>query len=331
MSQLQSNLYGIPLKNPLVAGACSLTARSEKVKELENAGVAAIVVKSLFEEAIQLEKFQLDESLERYNNLHAEMLTHFPHLEHAGDKEHLIMLEKIKKNVTIPVIASLNAVTTEGWVQYAKDIAATGVDGLELNFYSLPIHIEVSAEELENAQLNALKAVKEAISIPVGVKLSPYYTHLTNFVTALEAAGADGVTLFNRFFQPEIDIISEQESATFSFSQPGDHLLSLRWTALLSDRIKCPVTLSKGVLDDEDIIEALLAGASSVQIVSALYKNGIPYVQEMVTGIEKWMELKGYQTIDDFRGKMSKKKQQDPWAYERVQYIEMLLKKGTLF
>lgn len=331
MSQLQSNLYGIPLKNPLVAGACSLTARTEKVKELENAGVAAIVVKSLFEEAIQLEKYRLDESLERYNDLHAEMLTHYPHLQHAGDKEHLMLIDRIKNSVSVPVIASLNAVTTEGWVQYAKDIAETGVDGLELNFYSLPLHNEVSAEELETRQINTLKAVKDAISIPVGVKLSPYYTHLTNFVASLEVAGADGITLFNRFFQPEIDIMSEQESVTFSFSQTGDNLLSLRWSALLSDRVQFPITLSNGVLDDEDLIKALLAGASSVQVVSTLYKNGIPHLQEMLAGLEKWMELKGYQSIGDFRGNMSKKKQQDPWAYERVQYIEMLLKKGALF
>lgn len=331
MSSLTSSLYGIPLKNPLVAGACSFTARSEKAKELESAGAAAIIVKSLFEEELQLEQFKLDESLEKYDHLYAEMITTHPHLEHAGDLEHILMVKKIKQSVGIPVIASLNAVTDKGWIKFAKDLEGAGVDGLELNFYSLPIKEDVTATEIEQKQIDTLSAVKKAVTIPVGVKISPYYTHLLNFVKKLDDTGADGITLFNRFFQPEFDIMSETESVTFSFSQMGDNLLPLRWTALLSDRITCPLTTGNGILEDEDLIKALLAGASSVQVVSTLYKNGIPHMQSMLAGLEKWMELKGYASIEDFRGRMSKDKQQDPWAYERVQYIEMLMKKGMLF
>ncbi|MDW7671372.1 MAG: dihydroorotate dehydrogenase-like protein [Bacillota bacterium] len=330
MSELSSRLYGIPLKNPLVAGACSFTARPEKVKELETAGAAAVIVKSLFEEELQLEQYKLDESLEKYDNIYAEMLTHHPSTEFAGDQEHVLMVKKIKDSVSIPVIASINAVTEQGWIHYAKDLEAAGVDGLELNFYSLPLKEEISAAAIEKQQIDTLVAVKKAVSIPVGVKLSPYYTHILSFVKSLDTSGADGITLFNRFFQPEIDIMSETESVTFSFSQPGDNLLSLRWTALLSDRVSCPLTAGNGILDDDDVIKALLTGASSVQFVSTLYKNGIPHITEMLTGMQKWMELKGYTSIDDFRGRMSKDKLQDPWAYERVQYIEMLLKKGIL-
>jgi len=331
MSQLNSTLYGIPLKNPLVAGASSFTARPEKVKEMESAGIAAIIIKSIFQEELQLEEYKLDESLERYNNLHAEMITTHPNLEYSGDREHLMMVKDVKKAVTIPVIASINAVTRKGWVKYAKDLEAAGVDGLELNFYSLPLMENISAEEIESGQIEILKAVKSAVKIPVGVKLSPYYTNITSFVKKLDDVGVDGVTLFNRFFQPNIDIIKEKESVTFSFSQVGDNLLPLRWTALLSDKLNCPVTSGNGILDEEDVIKALLVGASSVQIVSTLYKNGLQQITGMVEGIEKWMELKGYASIEDFRGSMSKDKQQDPWAFERVQYIEMLMKKSSIF
>lgn len=331
MNSLESNLYGIPLKNPLVAGACSFTARAEKVKEIEKAGAAAIIIKSLFEEELQLEQYRLDESLEKYNDLYAEMLTHHPHIEHAGDKEHLLMVKKIKNSVSIPVVASLNAVTREGWIRYAKDLENAGVNGLELNFYALPLNESVSPQDIETIQLENLSAVKEAVSIPVGVKISPYYTHLLDFVVKLEKAGADGITLFNRFFQPEIDIMTEKESVTFSFSQAGDNLLSLRWTAILSDRITIPITISNGFLDEEDVLKGLLVGASSVQMVSTLYKNGIMQMESILSGLNNWMELKGYNSIDSFKGSMSKEKQQDPWAFERVQYIEMLLKKSALF
>ncbi len=331
MSQLNSNLYGIPLKNPLVAGASSFTARPEKVKEMESAGIAAIIIKSIFEEELQLEEYKLDESLEQYNHLHAEMITTHPNLEYSGDQEHLLMVRKVREAVSIPVIASINAVTREGWVKYAKDLEAAGVDGLELNFYALPLTENISAEEIETGHIEILKAVKSAVKIPVGVKLSPYYTNITSFVKRLDDAGADGVTLFNRFFQPNIDIIKEKESVTFSFSQVGDNLLPLRWTALLSDRMSCPITAANGILDEEDVIKSLLVGASSVQIVSTLYKNGIQQITEMIEGLEKWMELKGYASIEEFSGKMSKDKQQDPWAFERVQYIEMLMKKSIMF
>lgn len=331
MSEMNSTFYGIPLKNPLVAGASSFTARPEKAKEMESAGIAAIIIKSIFEEELQLEEYKLKESLERYNDLHAEMITHYPHLQYSGDQEHLLMVKNVKEAVTIPVIASVNAVTREGWIKYAKDLEAVGVDGLELNFYSLPLNEIISSEEIETGYVEVLKAVKAAVTIPVGVKLSPFYTNISGFVKNLDDAGADGITLFNRFFQPDIDILKETESVTFSFSQVGDSLLPLRWTALLSDKVSCPITSANGILDEEDVIKALLVGASSVQIVSTLYKNGTQQIKEMLEGVEKWMELKGYASVEDFRGRMSKDKQHDPWAYERVQYIEMLIKKSSMF
>lgn len=331
VSTLQTEVYGIPIKSPVVVGACTLTARPDKVKDLENAGAGAVIVKSLFEEEIQLEKHQLSEQLERYNDLHAEMITHFPHLEHSGDAAHIQMVKKIKQEVSIPVIASLNAVTMNGWTSFAKDLEKAGVDGLELNFYSLPSQPNVTAEDIINNQIEVIKHVKNTVNIPVGIKLSPYYTHLTNVITDLNHAGADGFTLFNRFFQPDIDIMSETESVTFSFSGVQDDLLAIQWIALLSDRIDSPLTASNGILDYEEAVKAILVGSKSVQVVSALYKNGIDQITKINQGINKWMELKEYLSISDFCGKMSKSNLRDPWAYERVQYIEMLLKKSSFF
>lgn len=319
------------MESPVVVGACTLTSRPDKVKELEAAGAGALIVKSLFEEEIQLERFQLNEQLEKYNDLHAEMITHFPHLDHAGDAAHLQMVKKIKNAVKIPVIASLNAVTMEGWIQYAKDLEATGVDGLELNFYALPVDGQIAADDIIQKQIEVVQKIKAAVSIPVGIKLSPYYTHLMNVTEALKNAGADGFTLFNRFFQPDVDIMSETESVTFSFSDTQDDLLAIQWIALLSDRLDIPLTASNGILDYEEAVKAMLVGSKSVQVVSALYKNGTDQITKINEGILKWMELKGYNHINDFCGKMSKDKQKDPWAYERVQYIEMLLKKGSFF
>ncbi len=331
MSSIKSEIYGIQMKSPVVVGACSLTSRPEKAKELEKAGAGALIIKSLFEEELQLERNQLDEQLEKYNDLHAEMITHFPHMEHAGDAAHLQMVKKVKDAVAIPVIASLNAVTMDGWVAYAKDLEKTGVDGLELNFYALPVDRQNTADNIINRQIEIVQKVKNAVSIPVGVKLSPYYTHLMNVTESLEKAGADGFTMFNRFFQPDVDIMSETESVTFSFSDAQDDLLAIQWIALLSDRLKTPLTASNGILDYEEAVKAILVGSKSVQVVSALYKNGTDQITKINQGIQKWMDLKGYAEISDFSGKMSKDKQRDPWAYERVQYIEMLLKKSSFF
>ena len=329
MRNMEAQMYGVKLQNPLVVGASSFTARLKKIKEMESAGVAAIVVKSLFEEEIQLERMHMEESLNQYNNLHAEMISQYPAMDHAGNREHLLMVKHIKESVSIPVIASVNAVTPDGWVQYAVDLANMGVDALELNFYTLPVKETVSPHKIEEDQCEILRSVKSNVSIPVGVKISPYYTHLFHFSQSLENAGADGITMFNRFFQPDIDIVNEKEMTTFSFSQTGDNLLHLRWIGLLKDRVSIPLTASNGVLDGEDMIKALLSGADSAQVVSTLYKNGVGHLTAMLNELEKWMTDNEYESIDDFKGKLSKSRQRDPWSYERVQYIEMLLRKGN--
>ena len=330
MTNLESTYMGIPIKNPIVAGASALSSDMKNLKRMEFSGVGAIVIKSLFEEEIELTRFKFEEELEQFDHIHAEMTSIYPHIEYKGTQEHLYWLKKAKNKVKVPIIASLNAHNLSTWVEYAVAIEKTGVDGLELNFYELPQNPDITGEDIENKSIEILKKVKEAVNIPVSVKLSPYYTSLSNFVKRLEAAGADAVILFNRLFQPEIDIEAEEESITFDFSQSADSLLALRWTALLSPTFKGDIISSKGIITGEDMIKMLLAGAQNVQVVSTLYKNGIPHIEVLLKELEDWMKAKGYESLKDFRGNMAKDHMKDPWAYERSQYIKMLLSKDNL-
>ncbi len=330
MLNLETTYMGIPLKNPIVAGASALSSDMKNLKRLEFSGVGAIVVKSLFEEEIELTRFKFEEDMEKFDHIHAEMTSIYPHIDYKGTQEHLYWLTKVKNKVHVPIIASLNAHNLETWVEYAQAIEKTGVDGLELNFYELPQNPDTAAATIEQEKIEVLEKVKAAVSIPVSVKLSPYYTNISNFVKRLETAGADAVILFNRLFQPEIDIQEEEENISFDFSQSSDSLLALRWTALLSPVFKGDIISSKGIIEGEDMIKMLLAGAQSVQVVSTLYKNGMQQVEVLTKELEEWMKAKDYQKLEDFRGKMAKDHMKDPWAYERSQYIKMLLSKENL-
>ncbi|QUH24726.1 dihydroorotate dehydrogenase-like protein [Serpentinicella alkaliphila] len=328
---LQTNYMGLTLKNPIIVGASGLTSDLESIKELEVNGAAAIVIKSLFQEEIQLENLKFDEYLNRYNDLHAEMLNHYPNIRHAGAKEHLYWVKQVKQTVDIPVIASINAIDEHTWIDYAKALEETGVDGLELNFYNIPKDAQLTGEDIEEKQVQILKKVKESVKIPVSVKLSPYYTNITDFLKRLDDAKVDGVVLFNRLFQPDIDVENEVEVKSFTLSNESDNRLPLIWTALLSDQLKTDISSSTGIMTSEDVVKMLLTGAASVQIVSTLYKNKIEYLNTIIKGIENWMKSKNYNSIKSFKGKLSKKNMKDPWAFERVQYIKMLYSKEEIF
>jgi dihydroorotate dehydrogenase (fumarate) len=327
---LETTYMGIPVKSPIIAGASALSSTMKNLKRLEASGVGAIVVKSLFEEEIELSRFKFEKDMEKYEHVHAEMTSIYPRIDYEGTKEHLYWLKKVKQEMQIPIIASLNAHSLDTWVEYAEAIEKTGADGLELNFYELPQNPETTAEEIEQHKVEILKKVKAAVSIPVSVKLSPYYTNISNIVKRLEDAGADGVILFNRLFQPDIDIEEEEENISFDFSQSADSFLTLRWTALLSPLFKGDIISSKGIIVGEDMIKMLLAGAQCVQVVSTLYKNGIQQVEVLTEELQAWMKEKNYQSLEDFRGNMAKDHMKDPWAYERTQYIKMLLSKENL-
>lgn len=324
MANLKTHYMGLELKNPVIAGASNLSNDPENLRKIEEAGAAAIVYKSLFEEQINLENLELHERLTEYEERNAEMVTLFPgNLKNDSyPAQHLANLKKAKESVSIPVIGSLNAVLDESWVEYAKEIEKTGVDGIELNFYALPEKSELNPGDAEKRHINTLKKVKAAVRIPVSVKLSPYYTNPLGLIYDLDKSGADAFVLFNRLFQPDIDINSEQILYPYSLSNSEDNRLPLRFAGLLHNNVKASVCASTGIFNGYDVIKMILAGADAVQVVSTLYLNQISVMGSILKEIEKWMDEKGYENLNQFRGKLSKSSLQDNLPYHRTQYID---------
>lgn len=331
MADLSTTYMGIRLKNPLILGASNLVTKPELIKELEVAGIAAVVYKSLFEEQIQLESLQMDEEMNQYDERNAEMTRIFPDIAHGGPKEHLFNLKRLKENTSVPVFASLNALYEPSWVEYAKALEETGIDGLELNLYATPGYFEIGAASIEEKQYQIVKSVKKAVKIPVSVKLSPFYTNTLNFIKKLDEASVDGFVLFNRFFQPDIDIENEVFHFPWELTQPRDIQLSLRYAGLLHGNIDASICASRGVYSADDVIRLVLAGADVIQMVSVIYKRELSYVATMLTDLNAWMDKKGYKTLDDFRGKLSRKNMKDPFTYQRAQYVDILMKSEEVF
>ncbi|WP_163717413.1 dihydroorotate dehydrogenase-like protein [Mangrovibacterium lignilyticum] len=331
MADLSTSYMGLKLKNPIILGASNLVTKPESIEQIEEAGIGAIVYKSLFEEQIQLESIQLDEDLHEYEERNAEMTKLFPDMEHAGPKEHLLNVKTLKKKVNVPVIASLNAIYETTWVDYAKELEQTGVDALEINLYAVPGYFEIEGEKLEEKQIQVVKSVKKAVKIPVSVKLSPFYSNTLNFIKKLDEAGADGYILFNRFFQPEIDIDTEKFYYPWDLTHERDHQLALRYAGLLHGNIDASICASRGISNSADVIKMLLAGADVVQMVSAFYRNQPSYAATLITELNEWMDNKGYKKISDFRGKLSRKNLKDPFTYQRAQYVDILMKSEEIF
>jgi len=332
MKNLKVNYMGIELANPIIVGASNMVTDISKLKKAEEAGAAAIVYKSLFEEQIQLERFKMEEDLNQYNDLHAEMITTHPHIEHAGPDEHLSNIREAKESLSIPLIASLNAIEMDTWLEYAKLISQTGADALELNFYKTPMDFEKSGEEIENEQINLVKEIKKNTSLPLAVKLSSDYSNVLNFIKKLDKAGADSFVLFNSFFQPDIDISAEEHIKNFNLSNKGDYRKSLRYAGLLFENIDAAICSSHGIFTGADVVKLLLAGSTCVQTVSTLYENGLDHITSMLKEISDWMEKKNYKSIDDFRGKLSMNKlKSNPFVYKRAQYVDLLLNSEELF
>lgn len=326
MANLTSRFMGIELKNPLVVGACSLTAHMDAIKKIEDHGAGALVIKSLFEEQIQLQRHKMQQDLELYDDWHAEMTNIFPEVEHAGPEEHLMWVRKTKEEIGIPVIASLNAVEHDTWVEWAQKLEQTGVDGLELNFFAIPVHFDQSASDIESAQVQALKDVKAKVKIPVSVKLSPFYTSPLEIISKMDKVGVDGYVLFNRLFHPSFDIEKEKADFPFNLSSSNDHRLALRFVGMLAGKVRGGLCASNGIHTGADAVEVLLAGADIFQCVSTLYRNGLEQIETIQRELVEWMERKGYDSVDDFRGKMSVERSDDKWTYRRAQYVRMLLR-----
>ncbi|MBN1819894.1 MAG: dihydroorotate dehydrogenase-like protein [Prolixibacteraceae bacterium] len=331
MADLSTTYMGIKLKNPVILGASNLVMKPDTIREIVDSGIGAIVYKSLFEEQIQLESLQFDEELVEYENRNAEMTKLFPNLEHAGSKEHLYNVKKLKNSVDVPVIASLNALYEPTWIEYAKELEATGVDGLEINLYAVPGYFEVTGSSVEDKQVQIVKAVKSAVKIPVSVKLSLFYTNPLNFIKKVDEAGADAYVLFNRFFQPEINTETEEYHYPWELSSPKDHMMALRFAGLLFGNLDGSICVSRGIYTADDVIKMILAGADVVQIVSTIYKNQPAVVTDILTGLNDWMDKKGYKSLDEFRGKLSRRNMKDPFTYQRAQYVDILMKSEEIF
>jgi dihydroorotate dehydrogenase (fumarate) len=323
---------GIELDNPIILGASNLVTDLDNLRRAEEDGAGAIVYRSLFEEQIQLETFQLDEKLNEFNDLYAEMVQIHPNIVHAGPDEHLMNLRKARESLTIPLIASLNAINKDTWIKYARLISETGVDGIELNFYQIPLDFEKTAKDIEDEQISTLIEIRKNISIPISVKLSPDYSNILNFIKKLDKAGAGAFVLFNSFFQPDIDITTEKHIKTSHLSNERDYKKSLRYAGLLFDNIKADICSSHGINSGEDAVKLLLSGATCVQVVSTVYKNGLKHISTMKKELEDWMDIKNYKSIDDFRGKLSRKRLTgNPFVYKRAQYVELLLNSEEIF
>lgn len=332
MNNLKTTYIGIELDNPIIIGASNIVNDPDKLKKAEEAGAGAIVYKSLFEEQIQLERFQQDERLTEFNDINAEMVTIHPHIEHAGPDEHLMNIRKAKESLSIPLIASLNAVNNETWIRYAILLAETGVNGIELNFYQVPSDFNKDAQTIEDQQISIVKEIRQKISIPVCVKLSSDYTNILNFVRKLDEAGADAFVLFNSFFQPDIDVKSEKHIKSFNYSNKGDYKKSLRYTGLLFENIKADICSSYGIFTGTDVIKLLLSGSCCVQVVSTLYRNGFEQINKIKTELAEWMANKNYNSIDEFRGKLCKNRvDRNPLIYKRAQYIDLLMNSENIF
>lgn len=330
MANLKTTYLGLELKNPVIVGASDMVTKIENLKLAEESGAAAIVYKSLFEEQIQLENMEIDEQLSGYDDRNAEMVKLFPDITHAGPREFLHNFKKARESINIPLIASLNAVSGENWVEYSKQLEDSGASAIELNFYSVPEDFEKEGKSIVEDQLKIVKDIKKILNIPVSVKLSPFYTNVLKVFTLMDEAGADGFVLFNKMFQPEIDLDKEEHISPFYLSSENDYRMSLRYAGLLYGHTAASICASGGIYHGSDIIKLILAGADAVQVVSSLYKHKISHISRLLEEIEIWMNEKSYNNLRDIQGKLSRKKTKDPFVYKRAQYIELLLKSGQL-
>jgi dihydroorotate dehydrogenase (fumarate) len=326
VSDLKTSYLGLQLRNPLVASASPLSKKVDLVQRMEEAGAAAVVLYSLFEEQILHESHALDHYLSRGAESYAEALSYFPdlpsyNLEPESYLEHLV---RVKRLVQIPVIGSLNGVSPGHWLEYAHKIEQAGADALELNIYDLPTDPEVPGVVLEERYVALVQEVRAQIRIPFAVKLSPFFTALPNLARRLAAAGADGMVLFNRFYQPDIDLEQLEVRPTVHLSRSDDLLLPLRWIAILSPQIPVDFALTGGVHTAHDVLKAMMVGARATMLASELLANGIFRLDEILNDLRLWMEEHEYESIEQMQGSMSQRAVAEPAAFERANYMRAL-------
>ena len=323
---LSTTYLGLHLPHPLMPGASPLCQDLGRARELEDAGAAALVLSSLFEEQLVLEQMASLAFLDAHEEAYSEALTYFPGVEHfrLGPDEYLEHLERLKSAVSIPVIASLNGTSLGGWLGFAQLMHQAGADAIELNVYYLATDPEQSGQRVESRVIEMLRSVKQHLPIPVAVKLSPFYTALANFARQLDQAGADGLVLFNRFYQPDLDVEQLEVEHRLQLSDPHELLLRLRWLAILHGRLGCSLAVTGGVHGTQDVVKSVMAGAQAVQIVSALLREGPGKLARMRKELAEWLEEHEYESLAQMQGSMSLVRCPDPQVYERANYMELL-------
>ena len=329
MVNLKTKYLGLDIKNPLIASASPLSKKISNIKKMEDAGIAGVVLFSLFEEEITHESLALDYFLTRGTESFAEALSYYPEFDsyNIGPEKYLDLISKVKESVQIPIIASLNGISSGGWIEYAKLIEQAGADALELNLYYVSTDLGVNGAELEKAYVELVENIRKEIRIPLAVKLSPFFTSFSNAADVMVSTGVNGLVLFNRFYQPNINTEDMSVEPTLELSTSSDLLLPLRWIAILFKKVNADLALTSGVHNGEDIVKALMAGASVVMSASELVKNGIDRAKSLLQEFSNWMDVNEYESIDSLRGVLSQRSIAHLAAFERANYMKAL----TLF
>jgi dihydroorotate dehydrogenase (fumarate) len=326
MVDLSTTYLGLDLAHPVVPSASPLSRSLATIKAMEDAGAAAIVMHSIFEEQIEYEEETLHHFLERGTELFAEALTYYPPMPDykVGPEEYLEHIRQAKEAVDIPIIGSLNGISLGGWIDYAQQIEEAGADAIELNVYFLAANPKTDATEVENLYVDILSAVKENIHLPVALKLSPYFTSMANFAQRIDEAGADGLVLFNRFYQPDIDLEELEVQPDLVLSTSDEMRLPMRWIAILYGRVQASLALTSGIHTSQDVLKAVMVGADVANVCSVLLKHGLGKIGELVDGVRLWMEENEYESIHQMKGSMSQRAVAEPAAFERANYIRIL-------
>lgn len=328
MADLTTEYLGLSLPSPLIVASSALSNRIENLEAAEGHGAGAVVLRSLFEEQLEAQNTELEEAAARHADSSPEARTYFPP-QRVGPHEYLSLVERAKKALDIPVIASLNCCAPGSWTGYAREIASAGADALEVNLYAVEADPTVSGAEIERRYVEIVREIRAAVKLPIAVKLSPYFTSLAHVAVQLEKAGAQGLVLFNRFLQPDISLERLAPHSVMTLSTASEALLPLRWMGLLYGRTKAQLAASTGVYDAQGVLKQILAGAQVVQLASALVKNGVPHLGKVLQGVEEWMDRRGHGTLDEMRGTLSQKEIADPGAFERAQYVHLILSQNV--
>jgi len=326
MIDLSTEYLGLKLKSPLVVSSTPLSDSAESIQRLEAAGAAAVVLPSIFEEQITLESNALDSDLSRGTDSFAESLSFFPAYDsfRQGQDSYLELIRNAKKVAGIPVLGSLNGATAGGWVSFAKEIEEAGADALELNTYSLPTQPSLTSSVIEDGIVELVRQVKTSVKIPVAVKLTSQFTSLPNLAAKLDRVGADGIILFNRFYQPEFDVNNLTVTPKLSLSRSEELLLRLHWTAILYGTVKAQIGVTGGVHTVEDVLKSIMAGGQVAMLASSLLINGIPHITKLQSGLVAWMEEHEYTSVWQMRGSLSRQSVPNPATFERGNYIKTL-------